>query len=321
MLRFLIYLLFILSAALSALGIILAIRLRNRYRSEIFSSLLYYQVFINTFGFYGIWGQVFIGAFLSQYVSPGFLEKFMDIAMLPGLTFLVFAWMMLIQVAAGLSGRKNSNWFIFWFLFVNFSILALIGYTVAKSNTFRPAILIRYYFVAGNLLCSIIAAYLIHFPWKGRSLVHDHDRSIISPVIFLVMTVQCFPLVFYPAYVLAGAIFIILFFAGNDFLPAYFNYGTLLSAFTTSDSNNIPFDAFCRKFEISKRESEIIREICAGLSNKEISEKLFISLQTVKDHTHRIYIKANVRSRVQLINIVKENPSGSPDDVKVVKIS
>jgi hypothetical protein len=26
----------------------------------------------------------------------------------------------------------------------------------------------------------------------------------------------------------------------------------------------------------------------------------------VKDHTHRIYIKTNVRSRVQLINLVKE---------------
>jgi len=50
----------------------------------------------------------------------------------------------------------------------------------------------------------------------------------------------------------------------------------------------------------------VIREICNGLSNKEISERLFISLQTVKDHTHRIYIKTNVRSRVQLINFLRE---------------
>jgi DNA-binding NarL/FixJ family response regulator len=57
---------------------------------------------------------------------------------------------------------------------------------------------------------------------------------------------------------------------------------------------------------VSPRETDIIREICNGLSNKEISDKLFISLQTVKDHTHRIYIKTNVRSRVQLINLVRE---------------
>ena len=48
------------------------------------------------------------------------------------------------------------------------------------------------------------------------------------------------------------------------------------------------FDEFCKRFEVSPRESEVIMEICNGLSNKEISDKLFISLQTVKDHTHHI---------------------------------
>ncbi|MBW6501428.1 MAG: LuxR C-terminal-related transcriptional regulator [Bacteroidales bacterium] len=57
---------------------------------------------------------------------------------------------------------------------------------------------------------------------------------------------------------------------------------------------------------MSPRETDIIREICNGLSNKEIADKLFISLQTVKDHTHRIYIKTNVKSRVQLINLVQD---------------
>ena len=68
----------------------------------------------------------------------------------------------------------------------------------------------------------------------------------------------------------------------------------------------LSLEDFCRKYDISPRETDIVREICNGLSNKEISDKLFISLQTVKDHTHRIYIKANVRSRVQLITLVKE---------------
>jgi DNA-binding NarL/FixJ family response regulator len=75
---------------------------------------------------------------------------------------------------------------------------------------------------------------------------------------------------------------------------------------TKQPEKSISFDDFCIRFEISSRESDIIREICNGLSNKEISGKLFISLQTVKDHTHRIYIKTNVKSRVQLINIVRE---------------
>jgi ATP/maltotriose-dependent transcriptional regulator MalT len=49
----------------------------------------------------------------------------------------------------------------------------------------------------------------------------------------------------------------------------------------------------------------VIRLICRGLSNQEISETLFISLQTVKDHTHRIFVKTGVRNRVQLSNMIR----------------
>jgi DNA-binding CsgD family transcriptional regulator len=75
---------------------------------------------------------------------------------------------------------------------------------------------------------------------------------------------------------------------------------------------NPGFDEFCLRFEISKREAEIIREICSGKSNKAIAEKLFITLQTVKDHTHHIYTKTEVSSRMQLANLVREK-TGEPD--------
>lgn len=82
-------------------------------------------------------------------------------------------------------------------------------------------------------------------------------------------------------------------------------YGVSLTISSKALVQDISFEEFCKKYEVSPRESDVVREICNGLSNKEISEKLFISLQTVKDHTHRIYIKTNVRSRVQLMNLVK----------------
>lgn len=74
--------------------------------------------------------------------------------------------------------------------------------------------------------------------------------------------------------------------------------------YETNAVRDLSFEEFCKKFDVSPRETEIIREISNRLINKEISEKLFISLQTVKDHTHRIYIKTNVKSRVQLINLL-----------------
>jgi len=59
-------------------------------------------------------------------------------------------------------------------------------------------------------------------------------------------------------------------------------------------------------FGITKREQEIIRLICEGRSNREIKDQLFISLQSVKDHIYRIYLKTGVKNRVQLANLLAE---------------
>jgi ATP/maltotriose-dependent transcriptional regulator MalT len=58
-----------------------------------------------------------------------------------------------------------------------------------------------------------------------------------------------------------------------------------------------------KKYDISRREAEVIELICKGMSNQEISDSLFISLQTVKDHVHRIFIKTGVKNRIQLSNL------------------
>jgi DNA-binding CsgD family transcriptional regulator len=97
---------------------------------------------------------------------------------------------------------------------------------------------------------------------------------------------------------------IILLFAVSIYLPVIFRLSETIKPAQTV--NNIDFESFCRFYDISKREAEIIQEICSGKSNKEIAETLFISLQTVKDHTHRIYFKAEVNSRIQLSNLVRE---------------
>lgn len=65
------------------------------------------------------------------------------------------------------------------------------------------------------------------------------------------------------------------------------------------------WNQFLQEFKISKREEEVIQQLCEGKTNKEISDALFISLQTVKDHVYRIYQKTDVRNRVQLINLIQ----------------
>lgn len=312
MLRYLVLILFILSVALAAGSVVLTSRLRNRYRTEIFSSLLYFLVFVYTFGFYGIWGQVLIKAFLSPYIEQNLITRFSNISLLLGLPFLVFAWLMLLRFSGEISGRKYNNRHLIWFLLVNFIIISAVGYFITQEKTSNPELLIRSYFIIMNFIFFTVASFLILSPKRGKSVLQTLDRRIIAGAIIAIICFQYIPLVFYTASVYIALVFILTFFAGNAFLPVYFTYGTMVSLFISEAGKEFSFDDFCKKFDISPRETDIIREICNGFSNKEIADRLFISLQTVKDHTHRIYIKTNVRSRVQLINLVKEEiPPGS----------
>jgi DNA-binding CsgD family transcriptional regulator len=57
------------------------------------------------------------------------------------------------------------------------------------------------------------------------------------------------------------------------------------------------------RYQISKRELEIIRLVCSGKSNQEIADVLFISLGTVKNHIYNIYLKLGVKNRTCLVKM------------------
>jgi LuxR family maltose regulon positive regulatory protein len=59
-------------------------------------------------------------------------------------------------------------------------------------------------------------------------------------------------------------------------------------------------------FDLTPREYEILLEIVAGLSNKEIEEKLVISRNTVRSHIKNLYSKLGVGSRTQAIMKARE---------------
>jgi LuxR family maltose regulon positive regulatory protein len=57
---------------------------------------------------------------------------------------------------------------------------------------------------------------------------------------------------------------------------------------------------------LSDREIEVLRLAAAGLSNREIAEQLYISINTVKAHTKSVYRKLDVHNRTQAINRAQE---------------
>ena len=103
---------------------------------------------------------------------------------------------------------------------------------------------------------------------------------------------------------------------GFDFnpLPAfYFIWTLLLIWFSWKHIISTGLDklfhvqsSFAEKYNITKREEEIIELILKGYKNSTIGEQLFISEKTVTNHIYNIYKKLDIKSRFELICLFKQ---------------
>jgi DNA-binding CsgD family transcriptional regulator len=61
-----------------------------------------------------------------------------------------------------------------------------------------------------------------------------------------------------------------------------------------------------RELGITRRELEVLELIAQGMSNREIAEKLFVSENTVKTHSSRVFDKLGAKRRTQAVQFGKE---------------
>jgi LuxR family maltose regulon positive regulatory protein len=76
----------------------------------------------------------------------------------------------------------------------------------------------------------------------------------------------------------------------------------LLAAFEYAKTGASPRPAQPLIDPLSPREIEVLQLLAQGLTNREISERLFLALDTVKGHNRNIYGKLGVHNRTQAIN-------------------
>jgi DNA-binding NarL/FixJ family response regulator len=66
-------------------------------------------------------------------------------------------------------------------------------------------------------------------------------------------------------------------------------------------------DEFLKKYNLTKREVEIIRHLAKGMSSKEICDVLHISNFTVDTHRRNILRKLNINNSVGVVNFAKQH--------------
>jgi two-component system, NarL family, response regulator LiaR len=57
---------------------------------------------------------------------------------------------------------------------------------------------------------------------------------------------------------------------------------------------------------LSKRELEVLQLMAEGLSNQEIASRLYLSLNTIKTHSSKLFEKMDVERRTQAIEMAKK---------------
>jgi DNA-binding NarL/FixJ family response regulator len=58
--------------------------------------------------------------------------------------------------------------------------------------------------------------------------------------------------------------------------------------------------------QLSHRELEVLEQVAKGLSNKEIADALYVSVNTVKTHLKNVYEKLDVNRRTQAVEKARE---------------
>jgi LuxR family maltose regulon positive regulatory protein len=82
-------------------------------------------------------------------------------------------------------------------------------------------------------------------------------------------------------------------------------YLAKLLAAVAQESSRAPSDARLPE-PPSERELEVLAFIAAGETNRDIADKLFVSMSTVKTHINRLYRKLGARSRTQAVARARE---------------
>lgn len=185
------------------------------------------------------------------------------------------------------------------------SVIGLVAWCllafVAKSQGFRPFLV----FGLGEGACcaglgiGYLCGYSNLFGVLGAS-----DQAIGAPMVavLIVLIVACAVLVF-----TEKDFDSVLELSGASILNV--RDAIIRGRTAATVRRNRPWRLACRRVGeramLSKREQELLEELACNRTPQEIASRLSITVSTVRTHTHRVYLKLDVHSRDELIELVR----------------
>ncbi len=304
------YILLLLSGtAITSWGVIVSLRQKHKTGEEYFTFYLLLLVFSSIFGLYGLWGTGFIIHLLAPPAESLLLNSILGFLNLLSLPFLLATWLTMIRTTCLITGR-NLSWLLT-------SVIIATALALIVLAVLFPLNLPLTQWLPGSEVLVFVIIHLFFCFYTGITLLFFRQEksiwAISRPVFwlgfaFLLQGVMQVPAMAYQHLsFLFHMVFLLLFFISLPVPLLVLIRSPLIRKKQAVVKEELKgFRAFCLRYEISPREAEVVLEICQGKSNKDISDTLFISLQTVKDHAHNIFSKTGVKSRVQLANMVRE---------------
>ncbi|MCX6558444.1 MAG: helix-turn-helix transcriptional regulator, partial [Candidatus Aminicenantes bacterium] len=187
----------------------------------------------------------------------------------------------------------------------------IVALAVCAGGVFNLDFLMRSIYYLDRIVRALILIAAVLLFWQARTVMASGKRIALRSFSAFYIAVNLIYFLFYAGRNLWSSVFAFytgFYFLCLNLLPLLF-LGTFLHYYHGKkllvQKSQPDMESTLGGYGISKREREIIQLICAGKSNLEIEQLLFISLKTVKFHLYNIYRKLGVRNRIELVNLVQ----------------
>src|SRR5688572_2115081 len=304
---------FVLCLGLTVATVLVSRQLLSTYVSEFLRHHFYYLAAVHAFAFYGLWGQILTRAVLGVVDTDAAVISLVAVLVpVLGVPFVLVSWGMLVNMAGSMFGKAIKPAWHSVHLVV-FGLLLLGAWTAVgrlQAGSASPLDILGV--IEAAAMIGIELLYFVAFfaiVWRFR-VVAEGDRRRMLLVFSALLCGAFVARSLLAALVLVdirlGLVSLLAFHGSN--LPALLylraNADRLFAPVKAEHATKMGMEHVLDQCGVTKRERQIVQKICLGKTNKQIAEELFISLQTVKDHTHRIYSKIGVNSRMQLVQMM-----------------